>query len=235
VLLTFRKRVASVLLGLSATVLLVFALLPVHAVSVLVQQNNVECLNCSSTLSVSFTSNVAGGDVIVVGVVVADASFALSSLADSLHSSFTQAVASVNAPPPTVYIYYATLSSSGADVVTATFSGAAPVQSVYIYEVSGVNTVGLVTATSSGVGTFISTSVPVSFQIGAFLLGIMGTNSFGGTATAGPGFTLSTNNSGTGVTYAQYSISGASSPTTFQATTNSAVSWAEDAIALMPS
>ena len=63
----------------------------------------------------------------------------------------------------------------------------------------------------------------------------LGTNSFRGTATAGEGFTLSTDNSGTGTTFAQYSISGVSSPTNFQATTKSAGSWAEDAIALMPS
>jgi hypothetical protein len=222
------------LVAASATLLLAVALLPVHAASAVVQQNNVGCFSCSNTLSVSFTGNVAIGDVIVVGVVVAGASFALSSLTDSLSSSFTQAVTSTNAPPPTVYIFYATLSSSGADVVTATFSAAAPAQSVYIFEVSGVRTTGVANATGSGLGTSISTSAPVSFETGAFLLGVIGTNSFGGTATAGPGFALSAANSGGGVTYAQYSTSGVSSPTSFQATTNSAESWAEAAIALMP-
>ena len=219
----------------SATLLLAVALLPVHAASAVVQQNNVGCFSCSSTLSVSFTSNVASGDVIVAGVVVAGASFTLSSLSDSLSSSFTQAVTSTNAPPPTIYIFYATLSSSGADVITATFSAAAPAESIYIYEVSGVRTTAVANATGSGVGTSISTSEPISFQTGAFLLGIIGTNSFGGTATAGAGFNLSTNNFGTGITYAQYSTSGVSSPTSFQASTNSAVSWSEAAIALMPS
>ena len=226
------KRVAFVLFGLSATLLLAVALLPVHAASALVQQNNRECLGCSSTLSVSFTNNVASGDVIVVGVVVGEASFTLSSLTDALGSTFTQAVTSTNAPPPIVYIYYATLAVSGEEIVTATFSGAAPAETVYIYEVSGVTTARVANATGSGTGTSISTSTSVSFQNGSFLLGIIGTNSFGATATPGAGFTLSTNNSGTGVAYAQYSISGVSSPTSFQATTNSAVSWAEDAIAL---
>jgi len=170
----------------------------------------------------------------VVGVVVADASFTVSSLTDSLSSSFTQAVTSANAPPPIVYIYYATLSSSGAEVITATFTAAAPAQSIYVYEISGVRTTGVENATGSGLGTSISTSLPVAFQTGAFLLGIIATNSFGANATAGTGFTLSADNSGTGVTYAQYSISGIASPTNFPATTNSAVSWVEDGIALMP-
>jgi len=231
----FRKRVPFMLFVVSAMLLLVVALLPVHAASALVQQNNVGCFSCSSTLSVSFTSNVASGDVIVVGVVIAGASFTLSSLTDSLGSSFTQAVTSTNAPPPTVYIFYATFSSSGAEIVTATFSAAAPAQSVYIYEISGVKTTGVATATGSGQGTSISTSSPVTFQTGAFLLGIIATNSFGGTATAGTGFTLSADNSGRAVTHAQYSISGIASPTNFPATTNSAVSWTEDGIALMPS
>jgi len=158
----------------------------------------------------------------------------LTSLTDSLGSSFTKAVTSTNVPPPIVYIYFTTLSTSGTEIVTATFSAAAPAQSVYIYEISGVTTTGLATATGSGTGTSVSTSTSVPFQTGAFLLGIIGTNSFGGTATAGPGFTLSTDNSGKGITYAQYSITGVSSPTNFQATISSAVSWAEDAIVLMP-
>jgi len=229
------KRVAFTLFALSAVFLLAIALLPVHAASVLMQQNNVDCVDCSNALSVSFANTVASGDVIVVGIVVADASIPLSSITDSLGSSFTQAVQSNNTSPPVVYIYYATLSSSGPDVITTTFSAAAPAQGVYIYEVSGVTTVGAANATGSGVGTSISTSSALTFQTGAFLLGIIGENNFVGTATAGTGFTLSANSSGVGVAYAQYSTSGVSSPTTFQATTSSAVNWAEDAVALMPS
>lgn len=229
-----RKRIPLMLSVVVATLLLAVGTLPVHAVSTLVQQNNVECSNCSSTLSVSFTNNVASGDVIVVGVVIADASFTLSSLTDSLKSSFTQAVTSTNVPPPTVYIFYANLTSSGADIVTATFSAAAPAESVYIYEVSGVRTTGMATATGSGLGTSISTSLPVTFQAGAFLLGIIATNSFGGNLTTGTGFAPSEDNSGLGVTHAQYSISNATSTTNFPATTNSEVGWVEDGIVLMP-
>jgi hypothetical protein len=229
-----RKRLTSILILVSAAVLLAVAPLPVHAASAVVQQNNVECFPCSSTLSVSFSSNVARGDVIVVGVVVAGASFTLSSLSDSLSSSFTKAVTSTNTPPPTVYIFYATLDSSGAEVVTATFSAAAPAQSIYIYEVSGVKTTEVANATGSGLGTSISTPSPITFQTGAFLLGIVATNSLVGTVTAGTGFVLTTDTSGTGFTHAQYSISGVTSPTNFHATASSAVGWVEDGIGLMP-
>jgi len=229
-----KKRVLFTLVGFSTTLLLAIAFLPVHAESALVQQNNVECLGCSSRLSVSFINDVASGNIILVGVVVADASFTLSSLTDSLGSTFTHAVTSTSIPPPTVYIYFATLSTSGAEVVTATFNAAAPEESVYIFEVSGVTTAGLENATGTGTGTSISTSSSVASQTGAFLLGIVGTNGFGGTVTAGSGFTLSPDNSGIGGTYAQYSMSSVTSPTNFQASTNSPITWAEAAIALMP-
>jgi len=233
--LTLKCKFLFTMFGFLAIVLLAVSSLPVHAASTLVQQNNAGCFGCSSRLSVSFASNVASGDVIVVGVDVSGASFQLTTLADSLGSSFTQAVASPsNAPPPIVYIYYATLSKSGADVVTATFAAAAPMQSIYIYEVAGVKTAGLAVSTGSGTGTSISTSSSVTFQDGAFLLGVIGTNSFGANVTAGVGFTLSTNNSGRSVAFAQYSISGVSSPANFEATSNPAQGWVEDAIALMP-
>ena len=228
------RRVALILFSLSATLLLALTSLPVHAASTLVQQNNIGCLGCSSTLSVSFTNSAAGGDVIVVGVAIGEASFALSSITDSLGSSFTQAVKSNDTFPLTVYLYYATLSTGGPDVITATFSAAAPAESVYIYEVSGVTTVGAANATNSGTGTSISTS-PLPFQTGSFLLAIIGTNSFGATTTPGPGFTLITNNSPNGFTFAQYSTTSVSTPTDFQASTNPVASWAEDAIVLSPS
>jgi len=228
------KSAFSLHLGLFAIILLTATLLPVHATSVLVQQSNGGCFGCSSTLSVSLANNVVSGDVIVVGIVVGGASFGLSSLTDSLGSSFTQAVRSTSAVPPIVYIYWATLSKGGVEIITATFSAAAPAESLYIYEVSGVTTTGVATATGSGTGTSISTSSSVLFQPGAFLLGIVGTDSLGGAAVAGAGFILSRGNAGTDGTYAEYSTSGVSSPTSFAATANSAVSWAEDGIVLMP-
>ena len=233
--LTIKKPIASLLFGLSAALLLVFALLPAHAVSVLVQQNNAGCFGCSSSLSVSFKNGVAYGDVIVVGVSVGDASFILSSLTDSLGSNFTLAVASSGTLPPIVYIYYATLSGSGSDVITATFSAAAPAETIYIYEVSGVTATRTATSSGSGTGTSIATKSAVVFEPGAFLLGVIGTNGFGGTITLAPGFSLSTNNFSGEIAFAQYSMSGVASPTNLPAMSNAPVTWAEDAIALMPS
>jgi hypothetical protein len=199
-----------------------------------VQQNSGGCFGCSRTLSVAFTNYVSSGDVIVVGTVVADASFTVASVTDTLGSSFAQGIASTNTSPPIVYIYYATLSSSGSDIVTVSFSAVAPAQCVYLYEISSVTTVGVATATGSGTGTSISTSSQASFQTGAFLLGVIGTNSMHGSATAGSGFILSPDNSGLGLAYAQYSISDASAQTSFEATTKSSVNWVEDGIALQP-
>jgi len=231
---TIRKPIASLLFGLSVALLLVLAVFPAHAASVLVQQNNAGCFGCSSALSVSFKNGVAYGDVIVVGVAIGDASFTLSSLTDSLGSNFTRAVVSNGTLPPIVYIYYATLSTSGSDVITATFSAAAPAESVYIYEVSGVTTARTATGSGSGTGTSISTKSAVVFETGAFLLGVIGTNGFGGTTTQGPGFSLSANNFGSDIAFAQYSLSGVASPTSFPARSNAPVTWVEDAIALMP-
>jgi len=222
------------LLALSETLLLALVLLPVHASSTMMQQNSGGCFGCSSTLSLAFANGVTSGNVIVIGVVIADASFTVASVTDTLGSSFTQAVASTNTSTPIVYIYYAILSSSGHDIVTVSFSAAAPAQSVYLYEVSSVTTVGVATATGSGTGMSISTSSPASFQTGAFLLGVIGTNSMRGSASPGAGFILSPDNSGLGVAYAQYSISGAPAQTNFQASTNSSVNWVEDGIALQP-
>jgi len=229
-----RRHVSPALFGLSAALLLAVALVPVHASVMVVQQNSAGCLGCSSSLSVSFASSVSAGDEIVVGVVVGEASFALSSLTDSLGSSFIQAVTSVNTPPPIVYIYYAPLTRGGEEVVTATFTAAAPAQSIYIYELSGVKSTGIATGAGSGSGSSISTLSSISFPAGAFLLAVIGTNSLGGNVTAGTGFTVSSNNSGPGCAYAQYSLTNESSQTRFQAAANSAVNWAEVAIMLPP-
>src|SRR5208337_4124966 len=71
--------------------------LPVHAASTVVQQSSGECISCL-TLPVSFGANVAGGNVVVVGVVTYDAlaTPTVTSVSDSLSPSFTQAIASSN-------------------------------------------------------------------------------------------------------------------------------------------
>ena len=224
----FVRRKTSGIGLLVVVVMFLFVLepIPVHAASSIVQQNNGGCVWCeSTTLAVTFSSDVASGNVVVVGI-EAMRWDQLSSLSDSFDSSYTQAVTSTDGNDY-VYIYYATLSSSGSDTVTATFSssGEATVQNVYIYEVSGVVPTGAVVDNNAGAGTSsVSATNFVSFPPGAFLLGMIGTEdghtypSAGMTVTPGAGFTLSPDNSGSRFSHAQYAISGVSSPTNFPAT-----------------
>ncbi len=214
---------------------------PVHAASTIIQQNNAGCDFCSSaTLQVSFSSNVASGNVIVVGI--EGFLITVTGVSDSLSSSLTQAVTSTDGNDH-VYIYYATLSSSGADTITVTFDQASSVENAYVYEVSGVTTVGAATNHDAGSGSSAISAGSVDFQSGAFLLGMIGTENNcsdspcprGMTVSSGAGFALSTENSGSRFSHAQYSTSGVSSPTNFPAAITSAFTadyWAEAGIVL---
>jgi hypothetical protein len=194
-------------------------------------------------MSVSFTSSVASGDVVLVGVFSGSSiSITVGSVSDSLSSSFTQAVTSSNLIGGEflyVYIYYATLSSSGSDQITVTFSSPPTQYStvfyVFIYEVSGVTTTGATTGTGAGdYGAPVSTT-STAFQSGAFLLGIIGNNIMSTGVTPGSGFTLTPDDSASqilGISHVEYSTSGVSSPTTFPATFSQSNRWVEAGIAL---
>jgi hypothetical protein len=236
-----RNAVVLMLLVVTFVVLLVAEPLPVHAAATIIQQNNGGCVSTcpSTTLALAFSSNVVAGDVIVAGVYRKPSSFSPSpSISDSFGSFFTQAVTR-NDGGDEVTIYYATLSSSGADTVTAILpntAGGGPLgHNLYIYEVSGVTTAGAATGSGAGSGTSISTS-SVTFQSGAFLLSLIGTENPARSVTPGlgSGLTLSSDNSGTDFSHAMYATSGVSSPTTFPATGASSGIWAEAALALNP-
>ena len=230
------------LLAVTLLFLLVLEPLPVHATSTLVQQNSNGAQSMPPiTVTVSFPSAVASGDVVVVGL-GSDAPFTMS-VADSLGSSFAQALVA-NGPPPFPYneltaaIYTATLSSSGTDTVMATFTGSCggctAHVAVFIFEVAGVATTSMATG-SGNVGpsppspAAISTN-PVSFAAGAFLIGMM-TCPFC-VITPGAGFTLTPV---VQFSVAQYSTAGVSSPTTFPATrAASNQGWVEVGLALNP-
>lgn len=197
------------------------------------------CVPCS--VSISFQSNVASGDVVLVGLQY-PADSPPSSVTDSLGSSYNQAVATAIIPPgnqPAAAIYDATLDSNGANTVTVDFPTHSLV-SVYIFEVRGVTTTGV--ETGSGIGTFygqISTNPnPVSFPTGAFLLGMMASLLCESPqlAAAGTGFTLVNENSGPYLSGAEYSTSGVSSPTFFPATQSGLCIniWAEVGAAFNP-
>ena len=245
-----RRTVAVALILVAALSILLVEPFPVHASgATLVQQSSGYCNqpeghDCASGMvTASFGSSVTSGDVVVVGAVYFGTT-GVSSVSDSLGSSFTQAVSLADKTGLIIsYIYYAPLSTSGTDSVTVSYnlSGAEACNSpttttcaldVYIYEVSGVTTVGA--ATGSGNTATASESIAtssVAFNSGAFLLGMMSTSS-GYPITPGSGFTLSTPVS---ISAAQYATSGVGSPTDFPASSpDYAYYWVETGLALEP-
>jgi len=233
------KRAAVIFLVVMFALMLAVEPLPVDAASSLVQQKGTVCVRagglvaCDSTLSVSFSNDVASGNVVIVAVAVMDATpISVSHVEDSRGSSFTQAVVSsylwMN-----VYVYYAMLISSGPDKVTVTFSsvpselnGAAY---IFAYEVHGITTASVATGTGSGTvpkdGGTVSTT-PTQFENGAFLVAIMMQPILSSSWAAGDNFQLSPNpldknnneDAYIRLSRAEYSTSGVSSPTTFPAT-----------------
>lgn len=218
-------------LGLLAVLfifLLVLAPLPVHASSTLVQQKEGDCRPCT-TLPISFTAT--SGDVVVVSMLVTPS---LTSITDSLSSSFTQAASfPCDGGSTNCYIYYATLVSSGADTITITIPSPNIGIEAYVYEVSGVVTPPIVTAVSSGASNQVSTA-STTFQSGAFILGTLGDDDVSSPFTAGSGFTLSPNG-GSFSLFEEYSTSAVLSPTTFPATyTSTQYGWNDVGLVLNP-
>lgn len=236
-----RDRLQPIILTLTLLVIGLTALVPVqivHASSTLVQQNNGGCGTSCSSIGVSFNSAVTSGDVVVVGVYT-NALFYPTRVYDTLGSgpagSYIQAEHSEAASLEVVSIFVATLTTSGADEVYVE-PGGGSVSNVYILEVSGVTAPSGFRGGETGHDASLGTSVDagsVSFQTGAFLLGIIGTVS-SETVTPGNGFTLSPNtHTIDSLSAAQYSDP-VSSPSTFPATLSSSSYWAEAAIALDP-
>jgi hypothetical protein len=222
------------LLVIMFMLLFVLEPLPVHAASTLIQQSSDGCFSgpCPS-ISVAFSSNVASGNVIAVGVAATGVSLTpatVGSISDTRGSSFTLAMTAANLQT-SAYVYVATLLTGGPDTVTVNWGNPAAEGDVYIYEVSGVTTSGAGTGSGSGSGTSIFTS-SVAFLSGAFLLGM--TEASCVAFTAGAGFTRSP---GLGTTScssgAQYSDP-VSSPTTFPATQGQQQTWVEVSVALNP-
>ena len=152
---------------------------------------------------ISFPSSVTAGDVVVVAIAVYSGS--VGSVGDTLGSTFTL-LAEVSGSPIDVWIYDATLSSSGLDSIFVSFFGATQ-GGVYIYEVSGVTTVGEVYEVGGGDCYYYPppcspepSTESASFQSGAFLVSLVAGTDYTHTSvvstTAGTGFTLSPRSSG---------------------------------------
>ena len=221
------------LIAIVFVVLLMLEPLPVQAAATLVQQSGFgPCTNCPGAFVQSnFPNPVVSGDVMVVAV--AGVNNVLASLSDSLGSSFTLVVSEVH-PPPTylnAYIYYAILSKSGTDLITATFSSPTVpyYETIINYELSGLTLLRIGTATGTGTGTTLSTSSPLTFQSGDFLSAIIEAKCPPICSYApGAGFTLWEYIGG-------YATSGVSSPTSFPGTLSSAATaWVEAAVSIGP-
>jgi len=204
----------------------------VNATSTLVQQASGGCNGCSiSNPTASFTNPVASGDVIVV----AEAGWAAATaptVSDTLGLSFTRAdfVCNQTTDFNCAAIYYATAASSGADTITVTY-GSNPITSdIFIYELSGVTTTGAVSSTGYGQGSPISISSATFTNLG-FAVSVVNTNGYV-SYTPGAGFTASAPSSGSQHGYAEYALSGITTPTTFPATIGSPIYWAEAGLVL---
>ncbi|MDG6905976.1 MAG: hypothetical protein JRN20_09350, partial [Nitrososphaerota archaeon] len=231
--------------------------------STLVQDNKnsqpFTCTHASScTVSVNFPSNVHSGDVVVVGVIDSvDPIFCGNttvgycsptsslSISDSLHSSYSVAKTLIDSSSyGSLFIYDATLSSSGADAITVADSTTnANGLWVFIFEVSGVTTSSA--STGAGGPTIFSTpststsTSSVTFSPGSFLLAVV--LSDGTSASPEGGFTsfaFSSQSSAQNAMYTEYATSGVSSPTIFPASvtagTLTPAFWDEVGIALQP-
>ena len=207
------------------------------------QQGDKICVSGCTPISVSFPSSVSSGDVVLVAIFLVGSGAAVSSVADSLTSTYSSAVALTPVPGTAYYLYIftATLSSSGSDTVTVTANTYPVSDSVWVYEVGGVTTSGALTASGSDTScntscdtgaTSPSTSSSVSFSADPFLLGLVGEYSVA-TPTAGSGFSLSPSNA---IGVAEYGGGGLApmSSTDFPMTLSTGEVWGDVGIALAP-
>ena len=206
-----------------------------HAATTLVEQDN-GGYNFGpgpyGGVGTSVIMTVTSGDVLVVGT---EASAACSvDVGDTLGSSYSLQTTAAG-PSYVASIYTTTLSSSGSDQIWLDCNpgGSNIILNLYVYELTGVTLASPAKGTGTGTGTAASTS-SVGYAAGSFLVGIVADN-LGGPATAGSGFTLSSEASGTGTSGAEYAIAGASSSSSsFPVTLSSSVSWSEVSLAIAP-
>jgi hypothetical protein len=225
----YEKRIVF-LTTMSLLVFSVLAFPPAHASGGVVQ-NTSGYSTSGTTKTVAFASSVTSGDVVVVAIANYNSgSSTVSSVTDSLGSSFTlpgafpECNGFANA---CVWIYYATLASSGADTVTVTVGASSTVDDVYIFEVSGITASGATAGFgASGAGTSASIStLSTAFTSEGFLVSIVKTD-FSDVYTPGSGFGLAAFPAGSqDNSRLQYSTGGVTSPTTFPMTIASPDTW----------
>lgn len=162
----------------------------VHA-SVSVVQNTGKHLSASpGPASLAFTTPVTSGNVVVVAILTGNPAGTVSSVTDSLPSSYTQAIQRSDLDAAdTAAIYYATLAKGGSDTVTVTLTSSST-WDFYIFEVSGIAPPTLTTGSGAS-GPTPSSSVATastSFTSPAFLIAVVG---FGDCGFTTPSETIS--------------------------------------------
>lgn len=185
-----------------------------------VQKTGGECTtpNCIRT----FASSTSSGNVLVVAVAIVDTTTTCgtASVSDTQGNTYTSinSITAVGSECNLAQMWYAT-AQSAANTITVTYSRSliSSASGMFIYELSGVTTTGITSATGSGVGSglTIQTSSPLSFASGAILISTMSIAGgvAVGTITAGTGFTL--DQSATPNSNQQSATSGITSPTSF--------------------
>lgn len=153
----------------------------------------------SSTISATFVSNVAQGDLIVVGVAWNSTTVTVSSVADSLSNTYSSAVGpTTNATlGGSCQIFYAANTPAGANSVTVTFSGTISGGDLAIHEYSGIRLTSPldVTAAATGNNTSPNSGSATTTQASELIFGwVFAAN--GPTVTAGSGFTKREDNQG---------------------------------------
>ena len=193
---------------------------------------------------------VYGGHVVVVGIAVTGAGPAgpAISVSDSLGSAYSLLAAGNDThfgSSDYASIFGATPAAGGRDNLTITVAGSQSArisEYAFIYEVSGVSLAGARPSHTYGHISGLIGSAPIkspstTFRTGSFLLAVIALNT-PQLVSAGAGFTLPGHYDVIGAAggYAEYSTSGVTSPTEFQAFVYSPglTLWTEVGVALQP-
>jgi hypothetical protein len=148
--------------------------------------------------SKAFASNVNGGNLLVATIATFGTSITVT-LTDSAGRTWVQAGSTVTNGSTRIRIYYVANCAAGACTLTVTPSGNANV-SIGLHEYSGVTPVNPLTAvsTGTGTGTAVTTGVVGIDSSGDLIVGASSAGSFVTSITAGGGYTLRANLTGSG-------------------------------------
>jgi hypothetical protein len=138
-----------------------------------------------------FGSGCTSGNYIIVCVRNGTSGDELTSVTDTLGTSYSEAVKD-SGQDPSLYIYYGKLTSSGTNAVTGNFSVSANYAFVYAIEVSGLAASSALDATNANTGSGVTDLTSGSFsttQADEYVLLLASQNNLY-TYTAGTDFTL---------------------------------------------